>query len=189
MIRQRIILCFVCAVAGSAIWAFAAADQPAKKCSKARTRIGTFDSRAVAVAYAHSDWNDKKLKAKMAEMKKAKAAGDTKKIEELEKWGKTQQDKLHRQGFSTASVHDILENIKNDMPRIAEETGVDIIVSRWDIVYQNPSAELVDITDEIVKPFNPDPKTLKIIKDLLNQPPLPEEVLEKMHCEESAKHK
>ena len=76
-----------------------------------KIRIGVYDSRAVAVAYAPSEWNEKRLKEKMAEMEKAKSAGEAKKIAELEAWGNDQQAKLHRQGFSTAPVDDILENI------------------------------------------------------------------------------
>jgi hypothetical protein len=182
-------LSLVCVVAGLAVWSFAAAEQPAEKSDKTEVRVGVFDSRAVAVAYAHSDWNAKRLKAKIPEMEKAKAAGDTKKIEELDKWGKAQQAKLHRQGFGTAPVHDLLKHVKDEIPQIAKETGVDIIISKWDVVYQNPSVELVDITDKIVEPFRPSQKTLSIIKDLVKQPPVSEEVLEKMKCGEHPKNK
>ena len=108
----------------------------------------------------------------------------TKKIKELEAWGPAQQAKLHKQGFGTAPVQDLLKHIKGDIPKIAKEAGVDIIISKWDVVYQNPSIELVDITNEIVKPFNPSEKTLKSIRSIQTHPPVAEEVLEKMHVEE-----
>ena len=187
MAKRRIMLSLVCVVAGLAVWSFAAAEQPAEKSDKTEVRVGVFDSRAVAVAYARSDWNAKRLKAKMPEMEKAKAAGDTKKIEELDKWGKAQQAKLHRQGFGTAPVHDLLIHAKDEIPQIAKKASVDIIISKWDVVYQNPSVELVDITSEIVKPFKPSQKTLTTIKDLLNQAPVSEDVLKKMHCERPRK--
>ena len=95
---------------------------------KTRTRVGIYDSRAVAVAFAHSDWNEKRLQPKMAEMKKAKAIGDTKKIKALDQWGKAQQAKLHRQGFSTAPVDDILEHIKDNLPQITKDANVAALV-------------------------------------------------------------
>lgn len=185
MAKKKIMLVLVSVVAGLAVWALAAETQP----EKTKVRIGTFDSRAVAIAYAHSDWNSERLKSKMAEMEKAKAAGDTKKIEELEAWGQAQQDKLHKQGFGTASVCDLLEHIKDDIPKIAKEKGVDVIVSKWDIVYQNPEIEMIDITDEIVKPFNPNEKALKSIRAIQNHPPVSQEVLENMKREQPAKNK
>ncbi len=182
MPRKIIISSLVCVVACLAVWSLAAADTTVKKTENTKVRVGIFDSRAVAIAYAHSKWNG--IDAKMAEMEKAKAAGDTKKIKEIEAWGPAQQAKLHKQGFGTAPVHDLLKHIKDDLPNIAKEAGVDIIVSKWDVVYQNPSVELIDITNEIVKPFNPNEKTLKSIRSIQTHPPVSEEVLEKMHVEE-----
>jgi hypothetical protein len=145
-----------------------------------QVRVGIFDSRAVAVAYAHSDFNKKRMEPKQAEMEKAKAAGDTIKMKQLDEWGKAQQDKLHRQKFGKESVSDMLEDIKNDLPDIAKKAGVDVIVSKWDVVYQNPSAELVDITKELVQPFKSTEKTMKIIESLQKHQPASEEDLEKL---------
>ena len=187
MARRTVVSGLMCVAISLAVCAFAGEGVPAEKTDKAKVCVGTFDSRAVAVACAHSSWNDKRLKAKMAEMEQAKAEGDTKKIEELEEWGKAQQAKLHRQGFGTADVDDLLKYIEDKIPGIARQTGVDIIVSKWDVVYQRPSAKLVDITDEMVKAFEPDQKTLKTIKDLSRQQPVEQEVLEQMHCEKPGK--
>ena len=143
-------------------------------------RVGVFDSRAVVVAFAASDIHNKELKAKMAERDKAKAASDTERLSELEAWGSAHQEKFHRQGFGTASVDDILIHIKDDLPEIAKATGVDIIVSKWDVVYSTKDADVVDITDEIVKPFKPTAKTLKSIKSLRKQKPLTDKELDSM---------
>lgn len=80
---------------------------------------------------------------------------------------------MHKRTFSTASVADILEKVKTELPKIAEKAGVDIIVSKWEAVYKNPSIEIVDITSHLVKLFNPDEKTLKTIEDLRKQIPIP----------------
>ena len=80
---------------------------------------------------------------------------------------------MHQQVFSIASVADILEKVKADLPKIAQEAGVDIIVSKWEVAYKNPSIEIVDVTSHLVKLFNPDEKTLKLIEYLPKQSPIP----------------
>lgn len=147
----------------------------ADKTGRSRVRIGIYDSRAVAAAFAHSEYNEERLNAKMAEMEEAKAAGDTKKIEELDKWGNAQQHKLHRQGFSTAPVDDILEYIKDTLPQIAEDANVTALVSKWDKKALKPykSAEQIDITARIIAEFDPDEKRLKMIEQLKAKKPIP----------------
>ncbi len=61
---------------------------------------------------------------------------------------------------------------------------MDIIVSKWDITYQNQSVEIKDITKEMVQLFKPDTKTLNIINDLANKEPIPEEALQKISSQE-----
>jgi Skp family chaperone for outer membrane proteins len=142
--------------------------------------IGTFDSRAVTIAYAHSEQWKQKLQQMQKGLDEAKSAGDMNKVKEIEQWGPANQIKFHMQGFGTADVSDILENIKSDIPGIAKEAGVDIIVSKWNIVYQNPSIKTVDITEKLIAPFKPDAKVLSIIKDLKSKQPISNDILEKM---------
>jgi hypothetical protein len=138
-----------------------------------KVRVGTFDSRAIAIAYARSalaapimkDWKDK--------YEKAKAEKNEEIIKECEAWGTTHQQLLHLQGFSIGSVAEILEKVKDNLPKAAQEAGVDIIVSKWEVVHKNPSIEIVDVTSHLVKLFNPDEQTLKIIEELSKQPPMP----------------
>jgi len=140
-----------------------------------KIRVGIYDSRAIAVAYAHSDFNEKRLQAKMPEMEKAKAAGDTKKIKELDAWGHAQQHKIHRQGFGTAPVDDILENIKDNLPQIRKQANVIALVSKWDkkSLKRYKSAELIDVTDLMIAPFNPNEKVLETIEQLKKVKPIP----------------
>lgn len=189
MVKKKIMLGLICSVLGLAACMLTVARAAEDKTEKTKVCVGLFDSRAVAIAYAGSDWNEKILKSKMAEINAAKAAGDMKKIEQLRSWGSAQQDKLHKQGFGTASVCNLLEHIKGDIPKIAKDAGVDIIVSKWDVVYQNPSVKFVDITEEIVKPFAPDKKALKSIRSIQTHEPVSEKVLEGMKCESSSKNK
>ncbi|MHC4254809.1 MAG: hypothetical protein ACYSUL_04200 [Planctomycetota bacterium] len=93
---------------------------------------------------------------------------------------KARQEKRHKQGWGTASVDDLLGYIKDDIPRIAKESNVDIIVSKWDVVYKNPSVQLIDVTYEIIKPFKPSEENLENIRKLEDLAPLPREEWEKM---------
>jgi len=142
-----------------------------------KVRVGGFDSRAVAVAYASSPGFNERIKRLMEEKRQAEAAGDQEKVKRLMAEGKAQQAQLHQQGFGTASVANILETINDQLPAIAREAGVDVIVSKWDIVYQTPSAELVDVTEAMLKPFHPSERVQKIVKDLKQRRPLSAEEL------------
>ena len=138
-----------------------------------KLRVGTFDSRAIAAAYGRSGELMQYIDSLTEKHKKAKEEGDDKLAEELEDIGVSTQQLLHQQGFSTASVADYLEKVKAELPNLAEDAGVDIIVSKWEVVYTNPSIEIVDVTSHLVKLFNPDDSTLKIIEDIGKQAPMP----------------
>jgi hypothetical protein len=143
-------------------------------------RVGIYDSRAIAMACLRTEWWNKQLQDKMKEMEKAKAAGDTKKVKELEEWGQSSQAKAHLQGFGTAPVKNLLERVNKELAQVALQAGVDIIVSKWQIDYQVKDAEFVDVTDAIVALYKPSPETLKILEEMKKQPPVSEEELSKM---------
>jgi len=175
---KKFVYIVIIVVTGFTILTFAEQKQSVVKPERELLNVGIFDSRAVTVAYVHSGLLKEKMRKMQKEMERAKADGDTKKVERLEKQPIAWQKKIHRQGFGTAPIDDILENIKDALPGIAKQADVDVIVSKWDIVYQNPTARLTDITDEMVKPFDPDEKTLNIIKDLKGKPPVSEKAIE-----------
>ena len=138
-----------------------------------KLRVGTFDSRAIAAAYGRSGELMQYIDSLKEKHKKAKEEGDDKLAEELEAIGVSTQQLLHQQGFSTASVADILEKVKAELPKIAEDAGVDIIVSKWEVMYRNPSIEIVDVTSHLVKLFNPDDSALKLVEEIQKQTPMP----------------
>lgn len=118
-----------------------------------------------------------------AEQQKAEAAGDAVKLEEIRQRMIERQKQMHFQGFGTADVGEYLKYIKDDIPKIAAKAGVDVIVSKWDVVYRGPAVRFVDITEALVQPFGPSEKTLKVIRELKKQNPVPIEQLEKMDHE------
>ncbi len=136
-------------------------------------QVGTFDSRAIAIAHGRSKVFNQYLRDLREKLNKAKEEGNETLVKELESLGPAIQQVLHQQGFSIASVADILEKFKADLPKIAQEAGVDIIMSKWEVVYNNPSIEIVDVTSQLVKLFNPAESTLKMLETLPKQIPIP----------------
>ncbi|MHB1037622.1 MAG: hypothetical protein ACYC35_05740 [Pirellulales bacterium] len=171
--KRTMTLVAVLAVVGSlAIVSQAVAQAPGEKAEKVKLRVGTFDSRAVAVAYARSEPFKREIAQLMQQHKEAKAAGNAEKVKQLEAEGEARQKRLHIQGFSTGSVDNILAKIKDQLPAIAKEAGVDVLVSKWDVVYQTPTAECVDVTARMLKPFHPDEATLRTVEELKKHAPI-----------------
>jgi len=155
-----------------------ASGQPAN----GNLRVGTYDSRAIAVAYAQSKFMRQELATLMQERDRAKAANDEKRVKELEAKGNAWQSQLHQQAFSTASVTALLEKIKPELQALALQAGVSLIVSKWEIVYDGHSVEYVDVTLPLVQKFEASPQVLKIIEQLRQHDPIP---LDKLPAKES----
>lgn len=163
-------------VAGLFVLTLSAQDAPAMRKSPAVV-VGTYDSRAIAVAYAHSGGFDEYLRAQRADimrvLERAKAAGDDDLFADVEKLGPAMQQRMHYQGFGTAPVDHIIARIEDRLPAIAEEAGVDVIVSKWVLTYRSEDAKLVDVTDLLVAEFDPGEDTLRTIRQLKKTEPVP----------------
>lgn len=136
-------------------------------------RIGTYDSRAIAVAYARSGIPARVSAQLAAERDRARAAGDEKRARELEARGKAQQTRLHEQGFSTGSVAELMEQIRPGIPAVARAAGVALVVSKWEVVYKDPAVEYVDVTMPLVRAFSTDPRVLTLVEELMKHDPIP----------------
>lgn len=135
----------------------AALTSTARAQSHAAERIGIYDSRAVAVAYAGSTSQQAKMNDLVRQQKKAKAAGDKKEVTRLEAEGRAWQAALHRQGFGTAPVDDLLTNISNALPTIQAEAKVTQLISKWNEpeLKKHAGAEKIDVTMKLVDAFHP----------------------------------
>lgn len=125
--------------------------------SNVTERIGIYDSRAVAVAYAGSRFQQAKMNDLVSQQTKAKAAGDRKAVVRLEAEGRAWQAQLHRQGFGTAPVDDLLAHISNELPKIQADAGVTHLISKWNApeLKKHASAEQIDVTMKLVDAFHP----------------------------------
>ena len=174
--------------------AAASAQQSQEKTGGSKVRVGTFDSRALAVVYYRSETFRRHMDGLRAQYVRAKAEKNRQRRRELEAesadptwpdsgWppSPAQQELIHKQGFSSWPVDNILERIKDSLPEIGEEAGVDVIVSAWDVVYQGPGVEFVDVTDFLLKPFATDEQTLSMVKEMKKHEPVPLEKLKHDH--------
>lgn len=156
--------------------------EPVRPRAKTTERIGVYDSRAIAVAFAGSEHFNQWTSGLQAEHKKAKAAGAQKRVAELEAEGAARQRLLHKQGFSTAPVDNILEQIKDRLPAIKQRAGVNSLVSKWDkdTLAKHPSAERVDVTTELIDAFNPNERLRKSAVEIQKHKPILLEQAENM---------
>ena len=171
ILKHWFILCSTVAL-GVLATATASAQTPSPK-----LRVGVYDSRAVAVAYANSTEFREAMKAVEAEHQKAKAAKDEKRMKEIESQMQAKQRRAHEQGFSTGSVAAIMATVKDSLPTLAKQAGVQVIVSKWELNHHAAEVEIVDVTDQLVARFHVSEKGLKWCKEIQQKPPLPLEQL------------
>lgn len=147
-------------------------------------RVGVYDSRGIAIAYANSEHFGKILAEKRAALEQAKKDGDTATVNELENWGPRAQAKAHQQGFGMAPVHEYFDCIKDRIPAVAEAAGVDVIVSKWECDYLAADAEVVDVTMTLAKLFEPQEKAYRWIEQLKDKKPISREEIERLEKED-----
>ena len=186
---MRAFMAIVCTVACLAVLGCAQAEPPEEeeKAGSPALRLGTYDSRAIAVAYGGSSFCRDYLKGLRARHTEAKAAGDKRRMADAEAEAKAQQRRLHRQGFSTAPVDDLLAHIKDRLPEIMAEAGVDKIASKWDkeALAKHKAAERKDITMPLIQAFSPNERALKMATSIQKDDPIPlkklDRILDKGH--------
>ena len=140
--------------------------------------VGTFDSRAVTLAGRTADQQAEFFRRYPEYV--APRAGATPK--EVEQWKINLKKRQFRQGFGRGDVSEFLDLIRDEIPKIAEETGVDVIVSKWDIEYQSPKVKLVDVTEALIQPFKPTDERLKIIRDVMAVPAATEKEIRELEA-------
>lgn len=163
MWRTAFLCAALCGISGSSLCGQDSGSNPT-----AAVRIGVYDSRAIAVAWAASKHNP--VAATMKEFKAAQEARDTKKIAELEAWGKNHQRLLHFQGFGHVPVGDLLAPVRPQIKQLISDKQLVAITMECDETAAN--VELVDVTEDLVKLYEPSEQTLKWVKQLRDKEPL-----------------
>jgi hypothetical protein len=141
-------------------------------------RIGTFDSRVVALAYYRSPEGLERMTPEWdRELRDAEATGDSARVEELKLFMPSFQHLLHQQVFSTGSICNVMREIEEDLPGIAAAAGVDLVVSEWELPYRSPNVEVTDLTPSIVALFDMDEETARFVAQMADVEPVPLEEL------------
>ncbi len=103
----------------------------------------------------------------------AKQAGDAATVAKIEAEMQARQKRFHVMGFAKADVSTLLEPIAGQLPAFADRAGIDVLVSKWDVDWVRSGVELVDVTEELAKLFEPKEQSLKWIREVRTKEPLP----------------
>lgn len=141
--------------------------------SRANVRIGTYDSRAIAIAFGNSSEGMQFVSTLRAEMMKAREARDDSLVRHIENKAGAYQKLNHLRAFSIGSVSEILQNHQAEVAVAAEEAGVQTIVSKFELIYRGMGVDTVDVTLALTRIFKPSEQVQKWISSVPNQKPLP----------------
>jgi hypothetical protein len=143
--------------------------------SQNKFRVGTYDSRAVVIAYfnsAHSQSTMKTMQELNAKMQKAKKENDSVMIKKLNFEGPTRQAILHEKGFGTGSVRYELLEIKDKIDSLAKAEKIDLVVSKWELNYSDTNCEIIDLTEKIASLFMPNERFKNMVQDIIKSEPI-----------------
>ncbi|HQF38569.1 MAG TPA: hypothetical protein PK322_05570 [Opitutaceae bacterium] len=137
------------------------------------SRIGVYDSRAIAVAYAGSPVHEQRLAAATAERRKARESRDSTTVSRIEAEGQAQQKLLHRQAFGQEPVDDILAQIPAEVAAVRKAHDIAVLVSKWDeaALAAQRGWETVDITEALVDALRPNARQRQRALEIRAQPP------------------
>ena len=122
-----------------------------------RAKIGVYDSRSIAIAFAGSPAHKSSLAELRSRHESAIREGDSELAAELEEEGRNRQVIAHQQAFSTAPVDALLAHVAEEMEQVRVTQDLVAVVSKWDreALAMFPSAEAVDVTMQLVDAFQP----------------------------------
>jgi len=178
--KQLIVMVTILANVAGATLVGAAATEESNASAK---RIGVYDSRVVAYAHFRTAEHQKQLKVKIDAGNAAKSAGDLAQFNKLSKEMADEQEKIHREVFSTAPADEAMGALKPRLAEIQKQAAVSALVSKWDkqALGSYKSAQQVDVTDMLVREFKLEPKQLKTVEEIKGQKPVPLEKIDKLH--------
>lgn len=140
-------------------------------------KIGTYDSRTIIFAWSRTENLKNQLMKMRQKTDSAEKAHDSAKIKEGAVSSISFQHLLHQAIFSTGSVASFMTVIKDKLPELAKKEGVSIIVSKWELNYNDPSFEIVDLTKQVAALFQPTENIDKMAAEIAKQSPIPIEEL------------
>jgi len=143
-----------------------------------KIRIGTYDSRAVAVAYFNSPYGKQLMGNLQKKNREALETKDTLELKKLSREGEMRQAIMHEQGFGTGSVKDLLAAIKDKIGILAKSENLDIIVSKYELNYSGSNSIVLDITEKLTNLFEPNKRFKMMLPDLMKTEPVKDAYLD-----------
>ena len=140
-------------------------------------RIGTYDSRAVVFAYTRSAFFAKHQELFAKQSDSAAKAKDTARIRELSIRAMSYQHLLHQMVFGTGTTSAIMDLVKDQLPDLAKKEGVSMILSKFEVPFQDPSVETVDLTRAVMKLFKAGEQIDAMAGEIIKSDPVPLEDL------------
>jgi hypothetical protein len=140
-------------------------------------KIGTYDSRVIVFAYSRSDYFKQHQLNFQKQNDSAQKAHDTVKIRELSIQAMSFQHLLHLMVFGSGTTSAIIALVKDKLPELAKKAGVSIILCKWELNYDDPAVDTVDITVQVAQLFKPEENIDKMIMEIRNTAPVPLEEL------------
>lgn len=145
--------------------------------SPGKLKIGVYDSRAVVFAYSRSDFfreHQAKFARQSDSLNKAK---DTAGIRQLSIYAISYQHLLHQMVFGTGSTAAITALVRDQLPEVARQAGVSVLVSKFELTYSDPSVEIVDLTNKVIQLFKPTENIDQMVGEITKTEPVPLEDL------------
>ncbi len=145
------------------------AQQPPSS-AEASVRIGVYDSRALAVAFAGSKAFEDELKPLMASYRSAESAGNKDEMAKADAKIKDIQARLHKQAFQGSAVDEIVATIPDALRSITEREHLQAIVAKSDkaTLERYSNAAQVDVSMELIEALHPNTRQLEIARKMLS---------------------
>lgn len=135
-------------------------------------RVGTYDSRAVALAWLRSG-ADTAVQDAMEEHRKAKEEKDEPRARAVEQRMEWLQNLRHMQVFGNAPIPDVVERMRDTIAEEAKKAKVQLVVRDIDIAWRAEGTTLVDLTEALVDRCHPSAETRKMAREMKDHPPIP----------------
>jgi hypothetical protein len=129
--------------------------------------VGTFDKPSIVLAYYRSPLWDAILADRRFELKTVKAANDTARAKELEKYGAESQDRAMQQLFGKAPIDNILAVLQPEFKELSSRMKLSTIV---DSSAADPKAATVDVTSLLMDWLKASSETRKMVEEMHQHP-------------------
>ncbi len=155
-----------------------------------KPRVGVYDSRAVAVAYCGTPRHEAEIRRLDEALATAKRSGDAAQIKKADRAVWEARKRMHRQGFSTHPVDDILKQIPEEVKRVQKDAKVTALVSKWDEkkLAEHKKAEKVDVTERLIDALKPGDRQRRMALDIVKAKPVPPKQYEEILKKEAGEH-